>query len=276
MNHLSARLPIASATFLFSLFITNALTVTKRAPACHEQPTPQATPFVSPTAAPPQSSPTPDKRPRISQQEIVNFPGIGQVRVKADATFGQYVRLIFEDSQSGKRLFQEQFYGEGDCFKPDADDPENAPYARFRVMHIAGLPDPLIVGIAVSHGGNDGDWEAVAVGAVNGKLKDLTPGHLSTTDQGGFFFGDLGAGRGLGEAEWQGIWDLDCDCEAHFGEHQYELKVYKWSEEAKRFEWYQVLRTRGQFYSDKKAVRSLGFNLSDVRRSFPDFKDFFE
>jgi hypothetical protein len=144
------------------------------------------------------------------------------------------------------------------------------------VLHIAGLPDPLIVGIAISHGGNDGDWEAVAVGAVNGNLKDLTPDRLTTSDQGGFFFGDLEAGRGLGEAEWQGIWDLDCDCEAHFGKHQYEMKVYKWSEEAKRFEWHQVLRTRGQFYSDKKAVRSLGFNLSDARKTFPDFKDFFE
>jgi hypothetical protein len=272
LKRLVARLPITLATFLFSLFITFALThapATKDAPAsdCAPRliapPPPANTPHTEPARAA-------DKTPRISQQEIVNFSGVGRVRIKADETFGQNLRLIFENATSGKQLFEESFYGRDDSFKPDADYPELAPYARFRVMHVKGLPDPLIVGIAIWPGGSDCYWEAVAVGAVDGELKGLMPEHLNAADEGGFFFGDLGGGRGIGTVSWDFIWDFGY--ESHFDQHQYELKIYKWNQKRDRFEWDQVLRTRAKFDDGEKAVRSLGFNLRDVRKSFPDFK----
>jgi hypothetical protein len=269
MKRLSARLPSASATFLFSLLLTNALTVTKPAPAQHEQPTPQATPFVSPTVAPPQPSPTPDKTPRISQQEIVNFPGIGKVRISTFDASAESMRLEFRDASTEKMLDREYV---GD-YEP-GPLPDMNPYLRFKVMHIKGLPDPLIVGVSMAPGVSDSSWQSVAVSAVGGELRELTTERLETSNQGGFYYGDLGSGRGFGALSWDSVWSGGDEC--HYCAHRFELKVYKWSEKTKHFEWYEVLRTHGKFEDGEKAVRSLGFNLSDMRRSFPDFKDFFE
>jgi hypothetical protein len=261
MKHLSTRLPIASATFLFSLLITNALTVTKRAPACHEQPTLQATPFVSPTVAPPQPTPTPDKTPRISQQEIVNFPGIGRVRISAVETFAESLHLEFRDADTGKLLDSEYFFGE----EAEEDNVES-PYLRFRVLHVKGLPDPLVVGMSARPAADHDDWKSIAVGAVNGSFRELTSEQLEGTDQGGFYYGNLGHGRGLGTVSWEFVYGN----EGHPDPHQYELKVYKWNPKTTSFEWYQVLRTRGKFSDGEKAVRSLGFNVRDMGLGYPD------
>jgi hypothetical protein len=261
MKRLSARLPIASATFLFSLLITNALTVSKRAPACHEQPMPQATPFVSPTVAPPQPSPTPDKTPRINQQEIVNFPGIGRVRVSAFETFGESPHLEFRDANTDKILDSEYFFGD----ETEEGSVEN-PHLRFRVLHIKGFPEPLIVGMSATPGGDHDDWKSLSVGAVNGRLMEITSERLEGTDQGGFYYGDLGSGRGLGAASWEFVGGN----ESNAAPHQYEMKIYKWNPKTASFEWYQVRRTRGKFDDGEKAVRSLGFNVRDMGLSSPD------
>jgi hypothetical protein len=266
MKRLAARLPIALTTFLLSLLVTVALT---KVPAirdvplqnCDKLPTTNATPAATPNSLHSEPARAAAKTPRISQQEIITFPGIGRVRVTANEACYECPNVEFRDATSNKYLISENF--------SDGDDA----IIRFKVMHVKGLPDPLIVGISVSPGGSDAGWESVAVGAVDGKLKDLTHEPLETANQGGFFYGDLGGGRGFGAISWCFVWD---DGNGHYAAHSYELKVYKWSQESKRFEWQQVLRTHSQFDDGVRAVRSLGFTVRDVRKTFPDFKDFFE
>lgn len=269
MKRLAARLPIALATFLFSLFVTAALTRVApqtNAPAqnCDKLPMPSAPPAATSNIHPSESAHAADKTPRITQQELVNFPGVGQVKISAVETFGESTHLVFNDAKTGK-LLDSEYLGD-DALRSDNPD---LPFLRFRVLHIKGLPDPLVVGVGVSYGGSDNGWESVAVGAVDGTLRELTEEHLNACDEGGFFYGDLGHGRGFGAVSWNFVWGN----ESHPAPHQYELKVYKWNPKTASFEWYEVLRTHAKFDDGEKAVRSLGFDLRDVRKTFPDFKD---
>lgn len=271
-KRLAARLPITLATFLFSLFATAALT---RAPAPTSVPAPysgltlvaKATP-AAPNGRDAEPVHAPDKGPRVSQQEIVNFPGLGRVSVSAVETFGESLHLEFRDAQTG-RLLDTQYFG---GTAPSAELMEMNPFLRFTVMHVRGLPDPLIVGVAVTPGVSGSRWQSVAVGAVDGELRDLTFESLEASNLGGLYYGDLGGGRGPGAASWNWVWGYDD--EGHYGPHRYELTVYRWNPESGRFDWDSTLRTRAKFESGKKAVRSLGYHLSDVRKSFPDFADF--
>jgi hypothetical protein len=270
LKRLAARLPFTLATFLFSLFVTAALTpvtTTTNVPAPYSDPIliAKRTPAAPPNSPDSKSSRAADKPPRISQQEIVNFPGVGRVRVSAFETFEELTHLEFSDAKTGRLLYSESV---GD----DLPGPESQdrPFLRFSVLHIKGLPDPLVIGVGVTYGGSDDGWKSVAVGAINGELRELTSERLGACDEGGFYYGDLGRGRGFGAVSWDFIWGD----EAHPDPHQYELKVYKWSPKSGRFEWYEVLRTRAKFDDGEEAVRSLGFNVRDVRKKFPDFADF--
>jgi hypothetical protein len=195
---------------------------------------------------------------RVSQQEVINVPGVGRVRVSARET-GIETRLVFEDAGSGKELRSVTMAS--DAVKPSL---------RFKVMHLKGLPDPLIVGVAVSPGGSDSSWEATAFGAVGGELADVTGFEMRQAgDRGGFYFGDLGLGLGPGAAVWNDVWDLDY--EGHPSPHRYEITLYRWSRGNERFEWERVFRTPGKFDSGERALRSVGLRFKDVRRGIPDF-----
>ncbi|MFL6228797.1 MAG: hypothetical protein ACJ741_08460 [Pyrinomonadaceae bacterium] len=267
MKRQAARLPIALTTFLFSLFITAALTKvtpTHTAPNCDKRPPPNATPAASPPNSL-HSEPTraADKTPRVSQQEIVNFPGVGQVKVTAFETFGESVHLEFRDANTDKLLHSEFFFGD-DAVEGSAENP----WLRFRVLHIKGVPNPLIVAASVTPAADHDDWKSAAVGVVNGRFVNLTSEQLEGTDQGGFYYGDLGRGRGFGAISWNFVWGN----ESHPDPHQYELKVYTWNPKTASLEWHQVLRTRGKFDDGEEAVRSLGFNVRDALRTFPDWE----
>ncbi|MCA1817005.1 MAG: hypothetical protein LC746_11465 [Acidobacteria bacterium] len=270
MKRLAARLPVALATFFISLLVTAALTrvapkTNAPASSCDKLPATNATPAATPDAVSSEPTPPADKTTRISQQAVVTFPGVGRVSVSALETLGEGLRLEFHDASTGNLL--ETAYVGGSA---EADDIVK-PLIKFRVLHVEGLPDPLVVAVTVSPGGSDCRWESAAVGAVDGKLVELTREHLEAFDEGGFYYGDLGRGRGFGAVSWDFIWGD----ESHISPHQYELKIYKWNPKTASFEWHQVLRTREKFEDGEKAIRSLGFDLRDVRRSFPDFKDLY-
>lgn len=273
LKRLAARLPITLATFLFSLFATAALT---RMPKTPDAPAPDCAPRL--VAPAPVSSPAnyqaepahvPDKTPRISQQKIVNFPGIGQVRITANEACELCPELEFRDAKTNRLLSSSHF--SGDASGEDNNDAQ----VRFRVMHITGLPDPMIVGIGISPDGSDDSWSSVAVGAVNGALRELTSETLNASNQGGFYYGDLGGGRGIGTIGCDAVFGNDSD-EGHYSAHHYELKIYTWDKKTNRFEWHQVLRTRGKFDSGEKALRSMSFKFADIRKTFPDFADWLE
>ena len=201
---------------------------------------------------------TPAGITRLAQREEVRMPGVGSVLVSAYENDDE-TRLVFTQDYEVEKLASVTMAS--GSYKPTL---------RFRVLHVKGLPDPLVVGLAVSPGGSDSGWEAAAFGVVGGKLREVTGFEgLQTGDRGGFYFGDLGGGIGPGAAVWTDVWDLDY--EGHPSPHRYEIKLYSWNRVNKRFEWHKVFRTQGKFDTGDEALRSAGLRFRDVRRGVPDF-----
>jgi hypothetical protein len=168
--------------------------------------------------------------------------------------------LEFRDAGSDKLLDREFFFG-AEAVEGSAENP----LLRFRVLHVKGRPDPLIVAASVTPAADHDDWRSFAVGVVNGQFVNLTSEELEGTDQGGFYYGDLG--RGLCAVSWNFVPGNESRADAH----RYELKLYQWNHKTAGFEWSQVLRTRGKFDDGEKATRSLGFDVRDALRNFPDW-----
>ncbi len=277
MRHKSLRVAVALAAFLSGVGLARRHAAppharehlaAPQAPPCAAaaQETP-ARPATPPPAAPSTYAEAPR---RVGQEETVAFRGLGRVKITAyepveeskPLTIGGHPGLVFTDAATGRELADIWFSWEGHATNVQV---------RFKVLHLEGLPDPLVVGVALTPGGSDSSWEAIPVGPVNGELRNLAQEMLTTGNQGGFFFGDLGKGIGPGAAAWEFIWDFES--ETHYQEHQYEMKLYRWNPKNLRFEWYKVLRTDELVYPAREAPRSLGFSFDDVRKKFPDFAD---
>ena len=198
---------------------------------------------------------------RVSQEEVIRFPQIGAVRVSAHE--GKDLELTFTDEKSGEKLLT-SYLGSFQWTRSDDNYAEWNPKLRFKAISVHGLPDPLVIAIAVDPGVSDSAWQAVAVGAVRGQLERLNWETLESSNEGGFFFGDLGHGLGLGAAQWDFVWGED---EGHIGPHKYEVKFLKWT--GRRFEWLKVFRTRGEFEFGEDALRANGYHFMDIKGSFP-------
>ena len=205
--------------------------------------------------------PSPGGYSLISQEAIVRFPQFGNVRVRAREEF-KSLKLEFIDPKS-EREVHTSYLGNYDW---SWDNPDWNPKLRFKVISIKGLPDPLVVAIAMNPGVSDSGWEAVAVGVVNGRLEQLNYEALETSNEGGFYFGDLGHGLGLGAAQWNFVWGED---ECHPPPHKYEVKLFKWN--GRRFEWEKVLRTRRRYNSSQKALLAYGFHFVNARNLVPEW-----
>jgi len=195
----------------------------------------------------------------VSQEALVRLPTIGRVRVQAFEPLGDGAEFLFADATSGKEILSTYFSDNG------VNDESKTRFKTISVKHPAG---PLIFTIGMNPGGSDSAWEASIVGVVGGKLEELTYEHLKTSDEGGFFVGDLGHGVGFGVAQWDFVWGED---EAHVSPHQYEITLYKWN--GRRFEWFRVFRTRARYTSGQAALRANGLNYTDIRKTFPDWSD---
>jgi hypothetical protein len=211
-------------------------------------------------------SPTPivNSVSRISQEAVIRFPQIGAVRVSANE--GKNMELKFIDQKSGRQILTSSL---GSYHWYRSDDPADAdwnPQLRFKAISIKGLPSPLVIGIAMDPGVSDSAWQGVAIGVVNGRLERLNWETLETSNEGGFFFGDLGHGLGLGAAQWDFVWGED---ECHPPPHKYEVKLYKWN--GQRFDWEKVIRTRAQYNSPRAALRACGFNFVNARDLIPEW-----
>ena len=267
MARLTSRLISVTATFCLSLGIHNLLHTKSAASRAFDQARSEVTALTKPPVKPIKES-SAENTSRISQEAIVRFPEIGEVRVCAHEDFGKSLRLTFIDQESGRELLSTYFGSSNWNWNNDATTADWNPKLRFRSISVKGLPNPLVIGIAMNPGGSDSAWEAVAVGVVNGRLEPLTYETMQTSNEGGFFFGDLGHGIGFGAAQWDFVWGED---EGHPPPHKYEVKLYKWN--GWRFEWERVFRTRRKYDSPQKALRAYGFNFMDAREMFPEWAD---
>ena len=142
------------------------------------------------------------------------------------------------------------------------------PRLRFKIVRIRGFSGPLIIGIAMDPGVSDSAWEAVVIGVINGHLEQLTYEYLQTSNEGGFFVGNLGEGVGPGAAQWDFVWGED---EGHPPPHQFEVRLYRWN--GWRFEWYKVFRTKKKYHSGRDALRAYDLHYIDIRKTFEEWSD---
>jgi len=195
------------------------------------------------------------------------------VRVRAvDVTRGR-PRLEFSSVQTGRRLLD---------VTAGASDPEAFirepggslmnPFVSFRVLRVRGLPDPLVLAVAVRPGGSDHGFEATVVGEAGGGLKVLTPADPPYVNiQGGFFVGDLGRGRGPGLVAWNFIWEDS----AHYGDHRYEVRLYPFDPARAAFGLPVTLQSKRKHASGAAALAELGLpRYKNLLDDFPAIADY--
>jgi hypothetical protein len=211
--------------------------------------------------------------PRIAESVVVNFPTLGEVRARAVENFGEPVRMEFVKLGSDEVLAAfDAPHSDSDPkgFSPNSDVDFGNPFLRFKVLRIGGLPQPLILSVAVTPGGSDCGFYATVIGEEHGRLKVLTPEPLDTSILGGIHVGDLGGGRGVGAAVWSFIWD---DGEGHYSEHRYEVKLYPFDSRRGRFVEGATLRTRGKHARREDALGELGLKYTDLLQDMPDVSE---
>jgi hypothetical protein len=167
------------------------------------------------------------------QTAFVQFKELGEVQVEAEEPIGEMPRLLFTDARTGRPL-PLLAIGRSDPrmftkITPDADYPR----LRFKVLNVAGLPEPLLSAVVMMPGGSDCGYEPVPIGAIRGRLRPLLPTPITFTTQDGFALGELGNGRGKGFA----LINYDFDpSERHYQAHRYTVHFYKWNQHRGAFE----------------------------------------
>jgi hypothetical protein len=161
----------------------------------------------------------------MDQVEYVKFPELGVLEVGVQAIEGQLPKLIIRNAAK-KVFFQMEM---GHAYDPHPENFEHFATIRFKVLHISGLPDPLVMVVAAGPGGSDSSWEITLIGLVSGKIKRLWKQTKGLSNAGGFFVGDLGKGRGIGIAQWQwSPWQSSST--------RYSIQLYRWNKGKSQFD----------------------------------------
>jgi hypothetical protein len=211
----------------------------------------------------------------VKQEEVVNFPRLGAVRVRAVEVPGRLPRLEFASAKTGRRLLSVAV-GTSDpkAFVREPGDSLINPLVRFRVLRGTGLTDPLIFAVAVRPGGSDHGFETTLVAEAGGRLKPLAlrPQPINNL-QGGVFVGDLGGGRGHGLAVWSFIWEDG----PHYGRHRYGVSLYPFDARRATFGSRRRLESKGAHDSGEGALEELGLpryrNLLDDFPAIADYRN---
>jgi hypothetical protein len=191
----------------------------------------------------------------MDQSAFVEFPKLGVLEIGVRAVDKQLPKLIIRNAAKTV-LFQVEM---GHSYT----DPGNFLYGaatEFKVYHISGLPDPLLMVVALGPGGSDNRWEMMLIGVVSGKIQRLWRSK-PLRNAGGFFVGDLGKGRGLGFAQW------DWSPWQNPDTARYAIQFYRWNNEEKKFDVGQLfIITKDEDFE----------TLGDRGLEFPDQKDDFK
>jgi hypothetical protein len=193
----------------------------------------------------------------MDQVEYVKFPELGVLEVGVQAIEGQLPKLIIRNAAK-KVFFQMEM---GHAYDPHPENFEYDGSIEFKVIHISGLPNPLLNVVASGGGGSDNLWEMTLIGVVSGKIKRLWKQTEPLPNAGGFFVGDLGNDRGVGIALWHYIGGHEC----HICPHKYALFLYRWNKEKSQFDIGPHFITKDTYGDGNDALESLGFGFKDQR-----------
>jgi hypothetical protein len=196
-----------------------------------------------------------------SQQEFIRFPDLGVMEVMAQALEGQVPTVVIRDANK-KVLLQIKIEGK------EYGGLENFTHRvsiEFKVLHIPGMPEPLLMVMAVEPGGSDAAWETILIGVVSGAIKRLWQQSEPLNYEGGILVGDLGQDRGTGVAQWNFVWGSG---ESHVDPHKYSLQLYLWNKQKSQFDVGPKYITKNKYQDDAQALQELGFNFRDQRNDF--------
>jgi hypothetical protein len=235
------------------------------APPARETPTARPAPAVVPPA-----DTAKEEGPRVTQELWITFPKAGQVHVRAVENYGEQMRLEFLDIEKDTVLHS--FPAPTDE-QPDATATYGNPFLRFRVLRVEGLPQPLVLAVAVTPGVSGHGFSASLIGEVGGRLKVLNKKPLETDNQSGIHVGDLGGGRGMGVAVWTYIWDTGC--EGHYSAHQYRVERYPFDARRGRFVGGRTVRSKGKYGGHGEgALKELRLRYTDLLQDMSDVSEY--
>lgn len=165
----------------------------------------------------------------LANTEEIEVPGIGTVLVDAEQPrLGVLSHLTFTSVPSGK-LVGSVTMGE---FDPKAAATTSVARLRFKVLHVAGLPDPIILAIFDYGGGSDCLREPVPIAYVGGEFRSLLSHPVAFWTQEGFALGDLGKGPDPAFALFK---EMPAPNAKHYGAHQFSVEEFSWDKATGKF-----------------------------------------
>lgn len=202
----------------------------------------------------------------ISRKERVYFKQFGTVEVRAVEELNKLPRVVFVDVKTKKVLSKIEIgKSEPDIFTiEDFSSRKSYPNVTFKILHIKGLPDPLVLATTVYAGGSDTAYEFSVIGAKDKAIQTLTPEPIFINTQGGIFVGYLGKKRGLGVAAWNFIWDDG----AHYDLHRYKVNIYTFDNKTLEFKKGETLESKNKYKPrGEGALRELNLRVTDLRKT---------
>jgi len=125
----------------------------------------------------------------ISAQQMSNrdvqFPGVGQVSIRTVRVKGAVPSIDLLNGSG--RVLLHVAPETGDFWKVQDIKDETGSHIFYGTLHVAGLPDPLLLVVTEYVFADDCGYTPALVGAVDGKLRILTPELQRFTTRGGAF-----------------------------------------------------------------------------------------
>ena len=210
------------------------------------------------------------ENPKVVQSEVVDFPLNGRVIVESIEEVGKFPQMVFRSEKTGKVLLRSSIEDEDEWLIPEKDSIAKQPALRFRTINSEGFKSPIIMSVAIDHGGSDNHYYLTIFGELNGKLIRLNEEPLFANIQGGFYLGHLNENFGYGLVVWNFKWGGG---EAHDSPHHYNIEIYKIQNRKLK----QVVKkvSKKKYDCDKgfNSLRELGIKAADQRKEILEIKD---
>ncbi len=190
--------------------------------------------------------------PKVTQAALIH-----SVDVRAIEEFGKAPRLDFFITGKGIAFSVEW----SKAFAPHPEPSYTNPFMRFQAFNIRGLPNPLILAVAVAPGGSDSVYESYIIAPASGTFKLMTQGPLTNNDDGGIFIGHINKSFGFGLISWNFMWGD----EAHSEPHRYNIQIFSWDRRCQCFRYVKAFTTDKKYPGWQAAFADLGFPRENLR-----------